>query len=239
VPTDGLPGELAQRLPKVFEALATRGCFPSVLGDWSMAGGESVPGWFRRVVKTLPKGLRSAQVDDGLALFFAVSQEGTKITHASLVAVVTPHAPIDELLKANPKHFYLRADFHPTALGKPFREPLPHIHFAGDKEPRFKLDSMETGNVVADFVDFLYRTWFENQWERWSREVWTRWRAEHGISTPDPYDVIRKAYDLGKAEILKTKYSGEIENMKKAWRWAKDSSYQGRIDPELCRVISI
>jgi hypothetical protein len=134
---------------------------------------------------------------------------------------------------------YLRADFHPDALGKPFREPLPHIHLAGDKEPRVKLDSMETGNLVADFVDFIYRTWFPNEWERWSREVWRRWRAEHNRVGPDPYDAIRKAYAQGKAEILRREFADELANMKAAWRQAKDAAYPGRLDVELCNVISI
>jgi hypothetical protein len=230
---------LAPRVPKVFETLVKGGRFPDADGDWSLAGGESVPHWFRRVVDTLPGKLRAAEVDRGLALFFIVDQQGTGIQRASLTAVVTPHTPIGELLKATPKHMYLRADFHPGELGKPFREPLPHIHLAGDKEPRVKLDSMETGNLVADFVDFLYRTWFPDAWESWSREVWRRWRAAHGMEGPDPYNVIKKAYNEGKAELLRRQFASELAHMKAAWRWAKDATYPGRLDTELCSLISI
>lgn len=156
-----------------------------------------------------------------MALFAHVKwRESTKLVFAKMHVVIVDGGTIEEFLlgaQGLVPH-YLRFDFDLSALGQMFTHPQPHIHASSEKVfARFPVDPI-SGNVVPEFLDFLYRNYFSVKWIAWAREVWRR--GNQGEEAP--FAVVEDAFKKGKHGILMSQYPRELARMKRVWQQQRD-----------------
>lgn len=94
-----------------------------------------------------------------------------------------------------------------------------------DAHPRFALDGGASGNVIVDYLEFLYRTYVSAKWLDWARR---RWRLS-GIIDPDdigndPFERIMQAFPDAQFGVL-DQHAAMIARIKQALRQAKDSLF--------------
>ena len=59
-----------------------------------------------------------------------------------------------------------------NTLGDPFTHPLAHVHVSDESHPRFSLDGGTSGNVIVDYLEFLYRNYVFDDWLNWAKRQW-------------------------------------------------------------------
>jgi hypothetical protein len=128
--------------------------------------------WVRRCAEELG-GVENVALEENLALFMTARLNDGKITYANLQALWTevPTASFAQGTGAE-RHRYLRLDHDPSAMGPLLKEPMPHLHVEAEGEPRF---AAPASDVVAWFLDFVYRNFFYDHWIEWAKLAWEDW----------------------------------------------------------------
>jgi hypothetical protein len=189
--------------------------------------GETLHAWFVRAVDGLcgsdPK---RAAVEDNIACFIKLSwKDRRRLIYASAQTVVATCDLEDYYLDADREAQYLRLDFDYHSLGKAFSHPLVHIHTEGDLSPRFALDGGTSGNVVVDYLEFLYRNYAPAKWLKWAEHVWEReFRATANPGDLNHFPTIIEAFENSQIQILRD-HAALLGRIKRALRTRKDDAF--------------
>jgi hypothetical protein len=229
--------------------------FPAGLGVQvpRAKGHETVQQWFVRAVDTALEGRPDAcsiAVGDNRQMGLLGSihwHNGSELSFARLHAIVC-EGMLDDLYldeTSSVPAYYLRLDYDLEALGELFSHPHPHVHSA--PWPKFALrfppDMAETGNVVMDFVDFLYRNFFHATWMEWARSTWESEAvrlAGRSAVEEDLFSLISEAFRASQPQMLRQQpYRGALTRMKRVWRESRDSLFPLRVPPDLSRLLSL
>lgn len=195
------------------------------------ASGETLRQWFKRLVHKYcsdkeycsDKPGRVA-IEENIAIFASL-EWGTKdkkdlLRFASMSVLIAP-CDLDTFLKKDCEATCLRLDVNCKTLGFPFSHPLAHVHVEGSSQLRFALDGGIAGNVVLDYLEFIYRTFVPIKWERWARKVWLSHRDDEAT-----FNQIVTAFKENQFSVLR-EYAAPISELKKLLRKAKDSAFKG------------
>ncbi len=166
----------------VLEAVKPYGCpksaFPRNLDvdDAKWRRSETLHQWFKRLVDKLCK--RRPEVlalEDNIAILAMLSWDNQRIIYASVPILVVPGCTLTEYYngKAKSDGIYLRLDVSYNPLGEVFSHPLAHIHIGNGNTPRFALPGGANGNVLMDFLEFVYLNFAYEKWQDWATQKWT------------------------------------------------------------------
>jgi hypothetical protein len=126
---------------------------------------------------------------------------------------------------------YIRLDLNYETLGEPFSHPLAHIPVRDERHPRFSLDGGTSGNVIVDFLEFVYRNYLPADWLAWARR---QWLAKNLVGPAeeedeDPFGWLVRAFHGHQIDVLRSN-APLIANMKRALRELKDSRFGEHMD---------
>ena len=199
--------------------------------------GDTPKSWFIRCLSGSSIPVENTKIEENIGGFATIEWEGKNLVEASIQLIVSDE-PLD-IIAATPdtRTEYFRFDFHPLALGKLFREPMPHVHISASDEPRMALDALPTGNGLMDFFDFIYRTYHYPSWEKWARRTWeggaTPQEREQGV-----FDSMLKAFESGNLSILETTHLKSLRRLKQTLRAARNRLYPVKIRKETTLAVS-
>lgn len=130
---------------------------------------------------------------------------------------------------------YLRLDLDEQTLGDPFSHPLPHIHVGDGCSARFSLEGGSCANVVADFIELVYRHYAPLQWRRWVEREWNKHFDSISVYSEDenPLNRIFEAFDSNQFEVLRDMEASltELKERPAAPKGPDVSSSHGSIAP--------
>ena len=151
-----------------------------------------------------------------------------RLVYASVQALVTEQTLDDYYLDGAGHATYLRMDLSYETLGNPFSRPLPHIHVGGGGSTRFSLDGGSSGNVIMNFLEFIYRNHAPDKLLRWARD---QWLSKHGGGDQGgaKFDRIVNAFRDGQFTVLRGNLP-LIRRIKQELRRAKDSLFKSHMD---------
>ncbi|MGC8539932.1 MAG: hypothetical protein ACP5QA_04800, partial [Phycisphaerae bacterium] len=159
--------------------------FPAKLNktDPRQMTGENCHAWFVRLVdQCCDRNPAIAGIEENIAILATLIWKEGRLVYASVQALVTEQTLEDYYLDGAGHATYLRMDLSYETLGNPFSHPLPHIHVGGDGSTRFSLAGGSSGNVIMDFLEFIYRNHVPDKWHRWTRD---QWLSKHGGDDQD------------------------------------------------------
>jgi hypothetical protein len=204
---------------------------------------DSARTWFVRVVDTVLEGnVQSCAVEPQLGLFASLRwREGDQLQFVRMHALVC-EGTLEELYWDEAETlaaYYLRLDYDLSALGGLFSHPQPHVHVTPWKFAlRFPADMAETGNVVMDFLDFIYRNFFHDRWMDWARATWAH-EADRRVMQ-NLFEPISEAFRASKPGVLsQPAYAESLRMMKRTLRERRDSLFSLRVPLELSRLLSL
>jgi hypothetical protein len=164
-------------------------------------------------------------IEDNIAVFLRLVWKNKKrLLYANIQTLVATDDLEDYYLGAGGEAIYLRLDFDYTTLGDPFSHPLAHIHVEGALSPRFALDGGTSGNIVVDYLEFIYRHYVPLKWRRWAEKVWGQEYAPASENDADPFQVIMEAFASSQFDILRDN-SATLGHIKRALRRRKDEVF--------------
>lgn len=212
---------------KVIEALRPHSrastAFPAglVADDARLGNGETLQQWFVRLVDGhCGRDPGGVALEENIALFASLRWQGDRLIWASVPALVCPCDLSRFYADPEAGAIYLRLDLNYDTLGEPFSHPLAHIHVGGDGYPRFALDGGNNGNILLDYIEFIYRTYVPNEWLSWARR---RWMGAPGAQEGE-FEEIINAFRENQFRVLRS-HATTIQRMKKVLREAKDSLF--------------
>ena len=144
----------------------------------------------------------------------------------------------DYYLADEAEAIYLRLDFDYKTLGDPFSHPLAHIHIEGDLSPRFALDGGTSGNIVVDYLEFLYRDYAPETWLQWVQREWAKQFESATPDAIDPLPIIVAAFTSSQFQILRD-YSNHIDRIKQFLRKKKDELFDLHINGDERVILGI
>jgi hypothetical protein len=204
------------------------------------SSGESLHQWFVRAVNSCCDGEpKRTAVEDNIAVFVKLAwKERRQLDYANIQTVVSAADLEDYYIDVNVPAQYLRLDFDYKTLGDPFSHPLVHIHVEGDLSPRFTLDGGISGNILVDYLEFLYRNYAPATWLKWAEREWNREFAgeiqdefAEGIQGDKApvFSTIVDAFTTGQFQILQG-CSARLSRFKQALRKRKDQAFELHMD---------
>jgi hypothetical protein len=188
---------------------------------------EPLHQWFVRVVDRFCGGEpKRTAIEDNIAVFVKLSWANrTRLSYASIQTVVATFDLDDYYIDGVGESVYLRLDFDYTTLGEPFSHPLAHIHTEGSLSPRFALDGGTSGNIVVDYLEFLYRNYVPAKWRTWAEQVWNfEFAQSAGADDVNPFPIICEAFSSGQFQVLRD-YSVDLARIKRTLRRRKDEYF--------------
>ena len=199
---------------------------------------EYLASWFRAVTDPLG-GPSACSVTDKIAIFAdLVWEDDTRIRTIHVQVLVTPHNSLAELVtgKSIPVH-YLRLDQEASDLGSMFKNAFPHVHLASKGEPYFRPGALEGGNIVVDFIEFVFKMYEYDLWVKWLDAVY------HEIYLPktptDYFGVINRAFEANQFEALCSgPYASHLNALRARARREKDNAFPLRVDVTTCDALS-
>lgn len=203
--------------------------FPPALDETGARrdAGEDLHQWFVRVVDQFCDGdPKRTAVEDNIAVFMKLFWKDRKrLVYANVQTVVAACDLENYYLGLNAEAQYLRLDFDYKTLGNPFSHPLPHVHIEGDLSPRFALEGGMAGNIVVDYLEFLYRNFVPAKWIRWVEREWGReFAATAKAGDVNHFPTIVEAFAAGQFQILRD-YAPFLTRIKRTLRKRKDESF--------------
>lgn len=194
--------------------------------------GDSLQDWFKRVVRECQDtDCTKAALEENIAVFLEVRWTRQKrLTYVNIQTVVVLGSLLDYYRGASFEAQYLRLDYDEKSLGGLFSHPLAHVHLEGELSPRFSLDGGDSGNVIVDYLEFLYRHYEHTKWLKWAER---QWKSEFlsrfdGQNDADPWPSIQEAYQNGELEFLRAN-SLWLERIKEVLRQRKDAGFTGHM----------
>jgi hypothetical protein len=91
----------------------------------------------------------------------------------------------------------------------------------GGLSPRFALDGGNSGNIIVDYLEFIYRHYVPVKWRSWAEREWHNHFPPGSDDEDDPFPAIMAAFASSQFEILRN-YSRELELLKQMLRRRKD-----------------
>ena len=188
--------------------------------------GESLHDWFVRIVEAQCSGdPKRTALEDNIAVFVKLAWQGKKrLTYANVQTVVAS-CDLEEYYLDGGDASYFRLDFDYTTLGDPFSHPLAHIHIEGDLSPRFALEGGTSGNILVDYLEFLYRNFVPGKWVTWAEREWQKEFIQ--TSKPNdinPFPIILNAFATSQFHILR-EHSMVLCRIKRLLRKRKDALF--------------
>jgi hypothetical protein len=208
--------------------------FPPMLdGTQARRGpGENLHQWFVRVVDQFCVGdPKRTAVEDQLAVFLKLGwNDQRRLVYANIQTIVTDSDLDDYYCDVNVHAQYLRLDLDYKTLGDPFSHPLAHIHVEGDLSPRFALEGGISGNIVVDYLEFLYRNYFWDKWLEWAEREWNQeFIATSKEGDVNFFSIIVDAFKLGQFRILQD-HADLMSRIKRTLRKRKDELFDLHMD---------
>ena len=153
-----------------------------------------------------------------------------QLVYANVQTVVAANDLEDYYLDVNGQAQYLRLDFDSKSLGVPFSHPLVHVHVEGELSPRFALDGGDSGNIIVDYLDFLYRNYAPMKWLKWAEREWNRELAS-AIEKRRvvPFSTIADAFSTNQLDFLRD-HAGLLNRFKRCIRRRKDEFFRFHMD---------
>lgn len=190
--------------------------------------------WLRRSLTSTNSNLARIKIDDGLGAFATVRYSSGHISYANVQVIIDIGENLDTVFDRSPSALrYLRLDYHPENLGQMFSEYVPHIHSSFKGPPRFPLHC-PTGNVLADFFDYIYRGFLPSTWEDWARIVFDEAGEDETI-----FDPIAEAYRTnGQGARLLARYADALAKIRLVTRRARDATFPFRIDTRMASYLN-
>lgn len=194
--------------------------------------GETLRQWFVRLVDAKCAGdPRRVAIEDGIAVFANLAWRSDLLRYASIPTLIVVGATLDDFyLDSDVPAIYLRLDLNYQTLGTPFSHPLAHIHVTDDSFPRFALDGGNCGNVILDYLEFIYRTYVPDKWLRWARRHWLNsGLPSAGDEENDPFERILTAFNDSQFDDLMP-HTTVIRQIKDLLRNAKDVAFPSHMN---------
>ena len=212
----------------------TESCYPRLLDDAQSRrkANECLQQWFVRMVDQFCAGdPKVVALEDNLAVFVRLGWKDKKqLLYANIQTVRTTCDLDDYYLGTGVEAIYLRLDFDYQTLGDPFSHPLAHIHLEGDLSPRFALDGGNEGNIVVDYLEFLYRNYVPRKWLQWVQSEWAEEFARSAVEGAiDPLPAIVRAFASSQFHVLRG-YATQMERIKQMLRKRKDKLFDLHMD---------
>jgi hypothetical protein len=193
---------------------------------------ETLHQWFVRLVDQYCGGdPRLVAVEENIAIFANFAWRKDRLIYASVPTLVVIEGSLEDFyLDADRPAVYLRLDLNYDTLGDPFSHPLAHVHVADESHPRFALDGGTSGNVIVDYLEFLYRNYMSDKWLGWARRQWLGTSyADSADPEDDPFERIVKAFTDAQFGVLEAQ-APVIGQIKKTLREAKDSLFAAHMN---------
>lgn len=201
---------------------------------------ETPQSWFKRMMDQFCDGKpERCALERHFGIFAQFYwQEGNRLIGANIqVVCARPGLVLDDLyyLGDEAEAIYLRLDLDYESLGDPFSHPLPHIHVEGTPTTRFALEGGRSGNVIMDFLEFLYRNYAYNEWLNWVKREWEEeFKPFAQMDIPDPLPRILEIFKDPKFENRRIEslrhYEADIEKIKTMLRRRKDELFDPRMN---------
>jgi hypothetical protein len=209
-------------------------CYPRNLDDAQSRrkDNETLREWFVRIVDQFCGGdPKLVALEDNLAVFVRLGWKDRKqLLYANIQTVRATCDLDDYYLTAGAEAIYLRLDSDYKTLGDPFSHPLSHIHLEGDLAPRFALDGGNCGNIVVDYLEFLYRNYVPVKWLQWVQREWAEeFAGSAAEGAVDPLPTIIHAFTSSQFHVLRG-YATQLERIKKMLRNRKDKLFDLHMD---------
>jgi hypothetical protein len=188
--------------------------------------GESLHNWFIRIVDEQCSGdPKRTALEDNIAVFVKLAWQGKKrLTYANVQTLVAS-CDLEEYYLDSGEANYFRLDFDYTTLGDPFSHPLAHIHIEGDLSPRFALEGGISGNIVVDYLEFLYRNYVPGRWITWAEREWQKEFVQTSKpDEPNPFATILEAFATSQFHILR-EHATVLSRIKRLLRKRKDELF--------------
>ncbi len=224
-------------IDKVVEIVRPHGAppetaFPSLpldVTDTRRRSGDNLHEWFKRLVDKYCQGdPTQIRIEDNIALmakFKWDKLEKNRLIYASVPILVT-ESTLEEYYLDGGRATYFRLDVDYGTLGTPFSHPLAHINVGDDDSPRFALDGGTSGNVVMDFLEFIYRNHAPRKWLQWARREWLS--AGEDKQRADQFNQIVQAFRDSQFNVLRAN-AIVLSQIKRTPREAKDSLFDAHV----------
>jgi hypothetical protein len=191
--------------------------------------GQSLHRWFKKIVDDRCMGDASRlAMEDTIAILAILRWKKKLIIGASVTILVVSGCTLAEYYACGTvsEEIYLRLDLSYDPLGGMFSHPLAHIHIGDGSTPRFALEGGNNGNVVVDFLEFIYRNFAYREWREWARRQWTREYPERA----GEFDQVIRDFTGSNLTALRSK-SEILSKIKGTLRESKDRSFDFRAAP--------
>jgi hypothetical protein len=169
-------------------------------------------------------------VEDNIGVFAILDWGGRRTLKAANVQVVVADCDLQDYYLGHGDARYLRLDCDYNTLGTPFSHALAHVHIGDDPSPRFALDGGLAGNVVIDFIEFVYRHFASSKWLPWAERLWRQALGAGATSaTLGRLPTILAAFKDGQFAVLKN-HAADLVLMKAVLRREKDRLFAFHLD---------
>jgi hypothetical protein len=209
-------------------------CFPRSLSpnESRREPNESLHAWFARLTDNFAGGQpKACAIEDNIAVFAAIDWQERVLAYANIQVLVVDCDLEDFYVSQPARGQYLRLDFDKNTLGEPFSHPLPHIQVGEGCSARFSLDGGTSGNVVVDFMEFVYRQYAPRQWRQWVERTWNAHfeKMASDDEEDNPLTRIFEAFDRNQLDILRD-MGGPLRELKEVLRHRKDQFFRPHAD---------
>ena len=210
----------------MLKAVKLYGCLKSAfprnldVDDAKWRRSETLHQWFKRLVdKHCKRRPEVLALEDNIAILAMLSWDNQRIIYASVPILIVPGCTLTEYYngKAKSDGIYLRLDVSYNPLGEMFSHPLAHIHIGNGNTPRFALPGGANGNVLMDFLEFVYLNFAYEKWQNWAKQQWMRKYP----AREQEFDLIFEAFKESRIQILRDTAS-TLSQLKNTLRDAKD-----------------
>jgi len=186
--------------------------------------------WFKRLVASYCEGdPTKVAVEQNIAMIGAFRWRNDSLVYTNLSVLVTIGCSLVDYYGggADQPAVYLRLDVDEKTLGTPFSHPLAHVQLADDEAPRFALAGGNSGNVIMDFLEFVYLRYKPGDWVDWARR---QWLSE--LDTQErqrQFTRILQAFEDSQFQLLRDNHR-VISTVKSTLRKAKDSFFKSHLN---------
>ena len=193
--------------------------------------GESIHEWFVRMTDTCCDGEPiHCELEANIGMFAALHWDDCELKGGNISTVIA-NADLESFyVDGGDDAIYMRFDLDYGTLGKiPFSHPIPHIHLKGDS-PRLPLPG-GSGNVVMDFLEFIYLNFAESDWMTWAELAWNTYyfRVAKLPEEKNPFNSILNAFKYSKIEELRG-HEKHLRQWKKQMQQQKDKLFPFHVD---------
>ena len=223
-----------------------RGAFPERVDQALLRfqGTETVKQWYDRCVAAfMPEGIHAWSLEENLAAFAILTWRPDNELNFVTINVLKTECSLkdyldltdDDLKDADFKELsqpkYLRLDLDYGTLGPIGTHPLPHIHIGSHDSPRCALDASQSTNIVVDFIEFVYRHFFPEQWLAWAERAWNRRYQRLGRDPEqNPFRAIASAFAENEIGFLRES-SKDIADLLRVLQDEKNDLFPLRMNP--------